>query len=236
MVAKSNVQNKISVSLKVKGGDFWVKNITLHEDCSEFDLHRDGEPVGHFALGIPGIYNVSNALLAVAAAKTAGIDNESINKALVHFQNANRRFEIKSSSDELTVIDDYAHHPRAVSLTLEAAKRIADKKNAKLVAVFQPHLYSRTAYFYKEFSESLLLADSVILTDIYAARENNEHNISSKIILDEISKHKKMDNLVLESDFENVSDLVKEITAGQPSVVITLGAGDVWKISELLCG
>ncbi len=236
VVAESDVKNKISVSLKVKGGDFWVKNITLHEDCSEFDVFRGEELVGHFALGIPGIYNVSNALLAIAAAKHAGISNDAVNKALAHFRNADRRFEIKSSSDNLTVIDDYAHHPRAVALTLEAAKRIADKKKAKLVAVFQPHLYSRTAYFYKEFSDALLAADSVILTDIYAARESNDGNISSKMIYDEIIKHKKMDNLILESDFENVSDIVKKITEGCPSVVITLGAGDVWKISELLCG
>ena len=132
-------------------------------------------------------------------------------------------------------IYDYAHHPRAITLTLEAAKKIATKNNAKLIAIFQPHLYSRTQYFYKEFSDSLLLADSVILTDIYAARETNDNNISSQLIYDEIYKQKKMDHLIFESEFNNIVHIVKKITLDQASVVITLGAGDVWKISEQVC-
>lgn len=232
VVNKSNVMKKISVSIRAQKGDFWIKNITLHEHSSEFDVYFDEQLIGHFKLGIPGIYNVSNALLGIAVAKIQGIDNLSIINALENFQNAHRRFEIKNQTKDLIVIDDYAHHPKAVSLTLEAARKIATKNNAKLIAVFQPHLYSRTQYFYKEFSESLLLADSVILTDIYAAREVNEYNISSQLIYDEIEKQKNMDYLILESEFDNISKFIKKIVSNQKSVVITLGAGDVWKISE----
>ncbi|MGL5955981.1 MAG: UDP-N-acetylmuramate--L-alanine ligase [Brevinema sp.] len=235
VVAQSCITKKISVSLQEEQGDFWIKNIILQDHFSEFDVYFDRELIGHFILGIPGIHNVSNALLAIAVAKIQGIDNLSIVKALENFQNANRRFEIKNNSEHLMVIDDYAHHPKAVLLTLEAAKKIATKKNAKLIAVFQPHLYSRTQYFYKEFSESLLLADSVILTDIYAARETNDHNISSQLIYDEISKQKTMDYLIFESKFDNICNIIKKITLNQSSVVITLGAGDVWKISEQVC-
>ncbi|MGL4677032.1 MAG: UDP-N-acetylmuramate--L-alanine ligase [Brevinema sp.] len=235
VVAQSCITNKISVSLQSEQGDFWIKNINLQDHFSEFDVYSQQEFIGHFILGIPGIHNISNALLAIAVAKTQGIDNLSIIKALENFQNANRRFEIKNDSDHLMVIDDYAHHPKAVLLTLEAAKKIATKKNAKLIAIFQPHLYSRTQYFYKEFSQSLLLADSVILTDIYAARETNDHNISSQLIYDEISKQKNMDHLIFESKFDNICTIIKKITLNQSSVVITLGAGDVWKISTQVC-
>ncbi len=235
VVQKSCVTKKISVSLKVEQGDFWIKNITLHEHTSEFDVYFDQDLIGHFVLGVPGIYNVSNALLAIAIAKVQGIDNLSIVKALKDFQNADRRFEIKNNTKNLTVIDDYAHHPRAVMLTLEAAKKIATQKKAQLIAVFQPHLYSRTEYFYKEFSESLLIADKVILTDIYAAREINTNNISSQLIYDEMSKQKNTENIIMESKFENISDMIKELASDKSSVVITLGAGDVWKISEQVC-
>ncbi len=235
VVDKSCVTKKISVSLQAEKGDFWIKNLELHDHYSEFDVYFDKELTGHFVLGIPGIYNVSNALLAIAIAKVQGVDNLSIAKALKDFQNADRRFEIKNDTKDLMVIDDYAHHPRAVMLTLEAAKKIATQKKAQLIAVFQPHLYSRTEYFYKEFSESLLIADTVILTDIYAAREINKNNISSQLIYDEISKQKNEDNLILESKFENISNIIKKITSNQSSVVITLGAGDVWKISEQVC-
>ncbi|MGL4366942.1 MAG: UDP-N-acetylmuramate--L-alanine ligase [Brevinemataceae bacterium] len=234
VVAKSNVARKVSVSITARGGDFWVENITLHPNSSEFDVYYENTLIGHFVLGTPGIHNVSNTLLAIAAAKIYGIDNASIVHALASFQNAKRRFEIKNSSEMLTIIDDYAHHPKAVQLTLEAARKIAAKHNAKLIAIFQPHLYSRTKYFYKEFSEALTLADSVILTDIYAAREINIDNISSDIICEEISKRKQMDHLLFESDFGKISDTIHQITENKASVVITLGAGDIWKISEKL--
>lgn len=235
VVQKSTINRKISVSLKVEGGDFWVENIKLHSNHSEFDVVFAGDLIGHFILGVPGIHNISNALLAITCAKIYGIDNASIIHALDNFQNASRRFEIKNSSTALTIIDDYAHHPRAVTLTLEAAKKIAHHNHAKLIAIFQPHLYSRTRYFYKEFSEALLLADSVILTDIYAAREVNKDNISSQLIYDEILKLKTMDHLIFEEELQKIPSIIKQITSNYPSVVITLGAGDIWKISEQIC-
>ena len=230
-----SISRQISVSLCPEQGDFWIENLVLHDQSSEFDVFFIEEFIGHFKLGIPGVHNVSNALLAIAVAKMQGIDNISIIHALEKFQNANRRFEIKNTSEGLTIIDDYAHHPRAIGLTLVAAKKIANSYQAKLVVVFQPHLYSRTQYFYKEFSESLLLADSLILMDIYAAREVNDNNVSSQLIYDEVIKLKTMDNLIFESEFDNISNIVKEIASRQATVVITMGAGDVWKISEQLC-
>jgi len=235
VVKKSNINRQISVSLRAEQGDFWIENITLYANHSEFDVIFAGDLIGHFTLGVPGIHNVSNALLAITCAKIHGIDNASIIHGLENFQNANRRFEIKNTSNYLTVIDDYAHHPKAVNLTLEAAKKIADDKNAKLIVIFQPHLYSRTRYFYKEFSEALLLADSVILTEIYAAREINEDNISSLLIYDEILQLKQMDHLIFERELTKIPSIIKNIISSSPSVVITLGAGDIWKVSEEIC-
>lgn len=236
VIEKSHINRRISTSIYAGQGDFWVENITLHSNSSEFDVFFDHEFIGHFNLGIPGFHNVSNALLAIATCKIGGkIDNTSIVKALTNFQNANRRFELKNETHSIMVIDDYAHHPTAIMLTLEAAKKIAIERNAKLIVIFQPHLYSRTQYFYKEFSRSLLLADSVILTDIYAARENNEHNISSQLIYDEIVKLKTMDHLILEEELNKIPLLIKNIISDQHAVVITLGAGDVWKVSEQIC-
>lgn len=234
VVKKSEVQRRLSVSTRPEGGDFWCSSMALGHSFSHFEVSSPQGKVGSFTLNIPGAHNVSNAMLAVAAAKVHGIDNESIATALSGFQNAGRRFEIKTQTPGLTVIDDYAHHPRAVALTLDTARRLAEERQAKLVAVFQPHLYSRTRYFYKEFSEALTHADSVILADIYAAREPNPDNMSSQIIYDEMLKLKKLDHLVFEKELGNIPALVKKITRDIPSVVITLGAGDIWKVSEQL--
>ncbi|MGL4563137.1 MAG: UDP-N-acetylmuramate--L-alanine ligase [Brevinema sp.] len=234
VVEKSNVDRKVSVSIKAGKTDFWVENITLHSDRSTFDVIFNGELIGHFTLGVPGIYNVSNALLAIAVAKIYGIDNDSIMTALSNFQNAHRRFQIINNSKEFTVIDDYAHHPKAVSLTLEAARTLANKNSAQLIAVFQPHLYSRTRYFYKEFAESLLGADKVILTKIYGAREINEHNISSELIYNEMINNRDPETVMIESDISQIPLMITQLSSNKNTVVITMGAGDVWKVSEQL--
>lgn len=231
-VDKSSVCRRLSVSIKPHGGDFWCSQIQMESGSSSFDVFYQNTKAGSFTLNIPGLHNISNAMLAIAAAKNYGIDNESIAYALKNFKNAGRRFEIKSQSPTLTVIDDYAHHPRAVALTLGTARRLAEERRSKLVVVFQPHLYSRTRYFYKEFSQALSYADSVILADIYAAREPNPDNMSSQIIYDEMLKLKKMDNLVFEKEINKIPDIIKNMTHNIPSIVITLGAGDIWKVSE----
>lgn len=229
---KSTIVRQVSTSLFSREADFWVENLRMESDFSSFEFMYQNGSVGGFTLNIPGIHNVSNAILAIAAAKIHGIDNEAIVRALENFKNANRRFEIKSQTEILTVIDDYAHHPKAVELTLEAARKYAQARDAKLVVVFQPHLYSRTRYFYKEFSKALTQADAVVLTDIYAARETNDFNISSQLIYDEINKLKPMEHLIFEQEFGNVCNIVKKITRDVPSVVVTLGAGDIWKVSD----
>ncbi|MEJ5285021.1 MAG: UDP-N-acetylmuramate--L-alanine ligase [Brevinematales bacterium] len=236
VVKKIKNKRKISVGIKNKKADFVAKDIVLDEFSSNFTVCRKGKIVGRFFLNIPGIHNVYNALLAIATANANGIEYEDVYRTLANFKNADRRFQIKSKSEDLTVIDDYAHHPSEILATLSAAKNLSMKKNAILIAIFQPHLYSRTELLYKEFARSLSIADKVVLTEIYAAREKNEHNITTKIVYDEIIKIKGKENVFYTESLENIPDTLKPLLLNKKNVVVTLGAGDVWKISEKLAG
>ena len=157
---------------------------------------------------------------------------ESIRKTLSNFKNADRRFQLKFDSSHLMVIDDYAHHPSEIDATLNAAKNLSERKHAQLIAVFQPHLYSRTEFLYKDFAKSLCKADRVVLTEIYAARELNVNNISSQIIFDEVVKLIGKDNVVYSKELNEVPENIKPLM-NDNNIIITLGAGDVWKVSDM---
>ncbi len=232
VVKKIKNKTKISVGIHNKKADFYAKDIELGEYSSSFTVIKKGKVLGRFFLNIPGKHNVYNALLAIATSLAHGIDYEDIYKTLANFKNADRRFQIKSKSDELTIIDDYAHHPSEILATLSAAKNLSMKKNAMLIAIFQPHLYSRTEFLYKDFAKSLSIADKVVLTEIYAAREKNDHNISTRIVYDEIVKIKGKENVFYTENLEKIPDTLKPLLLNKKNVVVTLGAGDVWKISE----
>ncbi|MGC8765975.1 MAG: UDP-N-acetylmuramate--L-alanine ligase [Brevinematia bacterium] len=233
VVRKVNNKRKISVGIKNKKADFVAKNIELNEFSSSFIVLKNGRFVGKFILNIPGLHNVYNALLAIATSLANGIELENIYRTLVNFNNAERRFQIKTRSDMLTVIDDYAHHPSEIEATLSAAKNLSTRKNALLIAIFQPHLYSRTEILCKDFAKSLSIADKIVLTDIYAAREKNEHNISGKIVYDEVVKLKGEKNVIYAQSLEHIPVSLKGFL-GSRNIVVTLGAGDVWKVSEKL--
>ncbi len=233
VVKKIKNKRKISVGIKNKKADFVARDIKLDEFLSSFTVLKKGKIIGKFLLNIPGLHNVYNALLAIAAATANGIEYENIYRTLANFKNADRRFQIKVSSDLLTVIDDYAHHPSEIEATLSAAKNLSLRKNAMLIAIFQPHLYSRTKLLYKDFARSLCIADKVVLTEIYAAREKNEYNISTRIVYDEIVKLKGEKNVIYTENLEGIPDTLKNFF-GEKNIVVTLGAGDVWKVSEKL--
>lgn len=233
VVKKIKNKKKISVGIKNKNANFVARDIELEEFSSSFTVLKNGGFIGRFILNIPGLHNVYNALLSIATALANGIELENIYRTLANFKNAERRFQIKTKTDALTVIDDYAHHPSEIEATLSAAKNLSIRKNAMLIAVFQPHLYSRTEFLCKDFAKSLCIADKVILTDIYAAREKNEHNISGKIVYDEIVRLKGEKNVIYTESLENIPTSLKKIL-GNKNIVVTLGAGDVWKVSEKL--
>lgn len=232
VVNSCELDNAISVGIRHKDADFVIENVELSAFSSDFTVARNGKTIGEFKLNVPGMHNVYNAALAVIVSYLNGISNEYIQSALMEFKNADRRFQLKLENKNLTVIDDYAHHPSEIKATLSAARKLSTSKSAKLIAVFQPHLYSRTEYFYKDFAETLSKADLVVLTEIYPAREENIHNISTQIIYDEVVKLKGEENVIYSHELNDVPKMINPLMH-ENSVLITLGAGDVWKVSEM---
>ena len=192
-------------------------------------ITKDGLHSEYF-LKVPGIHNISNALSAIAFATLEGIDTTCIKEALNNFHTPDRRFDYKGSIGGVTIIDDYAHHPTEIRATLTAAQNYPHEH---LWCVFQPHTYTRTKAFLKEFAESLSLAENIILADIYAARETDTLGISSKTLQAEIEKlGKKCYYFPSFDEIENF--LLEKCINGD--LLITMGAGDVVKIGENLIG
>jgi len=214
-----------------EGNQYSAANITFNEmACPTFDLVKDNEIAGTFTLSVTGLHNVSNALSTIAFGIESGIPMETIRKGLFSFSGTKRRFENKGSIGGVTIIDDYAHHPTEIKATLTAAKSYPA---TRIWCVFQPHTYTRTKAFLRDFAEALTLADKVVLTDIYAAREVNKLGISSKDLLKELQ--------ILGSDsyyftsFDEIENFLLE-NCINGDLLITMGAGDVVKIGEKLLG
>jgi UDP-N-acetylmuramate--alanine ligase len=206
--------------------DIRAVDITHKERSTEYTLVYKGKELGKIKLNIPGLHNVRNSLVAVTIAQEMGVDFEIIKKALESFTGVYRRFEKKYDND-IMVIDDYGHHPTEINVTLDGIRR---GWNRRLVAVFQPHLYSRTKDFYSEFGRSFLNSDIFICTDVYPAREKPIEGITGEMIADAAKKfgHK---NVFYEPDKTKVPDLLKKIYK-KGDIIITLGAGDIWKFGE----
>lgn len=193
-----------------------------------FHLMRRGRKEEVFSLGVPGLHNVYNAIAAIALADLLGIGEEITRKALLSFRGTDRRFEYKGRVQDITIIDDYAHHPTEITATLRAA---AKYPHQKLWCVFQPHTYTRTKAFLEEFAKALTLADEIVLADIYAAREKDTLGISSQTLQAEIEKLGHPCYYL--RSFEEIEEfLLKNCTKGD--LLITMGAGDVVKIGENL--
>ena len=191
-----------------------------------FDLIKHGENKGRIELSVPGIHNVSNALAAIATAELLDIDPQTIRRGLKLFTGTDRRFEYKGTFRGVTVIDDYAQHPTEIMDTLKAAVNYPHKE---LWCVFQPHTYTRTKAFFKEFAEALSHADHIVLADIYSARETDDLGISSADLAEAIQKLGK--NAVYLPSFEAIEDYLKKHCANG-DLLITMGAGDVVNIGE----
>ncbi len=197
--------------------------------CS-YDLYYKGSFIDRLYLNSIGIHNISNSLPAVAVALEVGIPVEKIKNALISFHNSKRRFEYKGSIGGVTIIDDYAHHPTEVKATLGAAKNYPHRN---LWCIFQPHTYTRTKQHLGEFAEALSLADRVVLADIYAAREKNPGDISSKDLAKELEKiGKDVHYFPCFDEIENY--LLENCINGD--LLITMGAGDIVSVGENLLG
>jgi len=206
---------------------FRAKELEFKENKSTYSLFRSEENLGKIHLNVPGEHNIMNSLGAVALGFELGLSFNSIKNGLLDYKGVRRRFDIKGSHNDVMVVDDYAHHPTEVFTTIEAAKKGWDRK---LIVVFQPHLFTRTKEFYKEFAKSLEKADFIIITSIYPSREKPIPGITSKLISDYIDKTKK-DVLFNVNDVDQAITILNEI-AKPGSMILTLGAGDIWRFSD----
>lgn len=206
--------------------DVRAVDITHKQISSEFTVKYKDKELGRIKLNIPGIHNVKNALVAVIIARELEIEFPVIKKALESFSGVYRRFEVKYNK-EILVVDDYAHHPTETSATLAGVRA---GWNRRLIAVFQPHLYSRTRDFYQEFGRSFLNSDIFICTDVYPAREAPLPGVSGELIADAAKKfgHK---NVMYVPDKQDVPSVLNQVKQDN-DIIITMGAGDIWKFGE----
>ena len=200
--------------------DFSISHISLQPTQSHARITKLGKVLGELSLTIPGNHNIENATAALAVGMNLGAPVAELLAGLNKFSGAKRRFENRGSVNGVTVIDDYGHHPTEVRVTLETAKRFA--QSGRVIAIFQPHRYSRTAMFVEEFAEVLAIADRVYLLEIYAASESPMPGVSSILIANSMDSAK----VTFEpSMIDVVSAAVNEAKSGD--LIITLGAGDV---------
>lgn len=214
-----------------ENADYYASDISYDETgCPLFTAHFKSGTSTPVHLCVPGEHNILNALASLALADRLCLPIEACAKALGNFHGTDRRFEYKGKIGGVTIIDDYAHHPTEITATLKAALKYPHNT---LWCVFQPHTYSRTKAFLKEFAQALSLADKVVLTDIYAARETDTLGISSRDLLRELQAL-NCDCYYFPSFDETENFLLQNCINGD--LLITMGAGDVLKIGENLLG
>ena len=211
--------------------DFSADNVEFDENSiGSFDFYYKGQFIDRIQLNVIGMHNVSNSLPAIGLSMQVGVPIEAIKKALLGFHNSKRRFEYKGEIGGITIIDDYAHHPTEVTATLQAAR---NRSHNTLWCVFQPHTYTRTRQHLTEFATSLSLADKIVLADIYAAREKDPGDISSKDLARELEKlGKEVHHFHSFDEIENF--LLENCINGD--LLITMGAGDIVSVGENLLG
>ena len=208
--------------------DWCGKVLSSENGRNRFSIFRKNTFFDDFTLKIPGSHNVLNALAATAVCTFIGVDKNSIKAALASFRGANRRFQIIGVKNNITVIDDYAHHPTEIRVTLRAARELYPEK--KIWCVFQPHQYSRTRHLLRGFARSFENADKVIFADIYSARDNDyEKTTMNSSRLFEETRNAGVDVQYIPQLGDIVKGLSLHVKPGD--VIITMGAGDVWKVA-----
>ena len=227
---KHSSAKTITYGITNKNTNFFAVNIVFDNDgFAEFDVYHNDEFFDRIKLSVPGMHNVLNALACISLCTEYGIDKNAIKSALLKFTGAHRRFEFKGKIKNIaSVYDDYGHHPTEIIAT---AKSLMNKKYNKSWVVFQPHTYSRTKNLLEDFAKALLNFDNIIILDIYAARETNTYNISSKDLVDKINSLGK--NAKYIPDFNKCVSYVKD-NIKENDIVMTLGAGTVTQIGPML--
>ena len=242
--------NVLTYSIHDPKADFYAKDISFDKNgfpsytlyikvkkpdtippgfLTDFVPHTHGyknEKIGNIQLSVPGNHNVQNSLASIATAVICDCDIESIKEGLLNFKGACKRYDVKGTKNNITVIDDYAHHPTEIRVTIDA---IRNTQHEKLWCVFQPHTYTRLKIFQNEFCQALQEADRIILTDIYAAREKPDPTVSTQALYTDLQNAGK--EVYCISDFAKIVSLLQAQTR-PGDVIVTLGAGDVSNIAD----
>ncbi len=195
---------------------------------SSFDFYKGKEFLGQMKLSIPGQHNVLNAVAAAAVALELGQDFHKVANALQDFPGAKRRFQVMAAKNAITIVDDYAHHPTEIRATIRAARQFHQNR---LIVVFQPHRYTRTKLLAEQFGDAFREADLVVVTDIYSAGEPPLENITGELVYQ--AAQESGCNAKYVPDLDSAEEFIKEILAPN-DLLITMGAGDVWKIGVRL--
>jgi UDP-N-acetylmuramate--alanine ligase len=201
----------------LENGQIYAEKTSVLEGEFKFDFKGSNSQINDLILPLPGFHNVENCVAAIAVANELNIESEKIKKALKEYKGVKRRFEYIIKTNNLIFIDDYAHHPEEIRALLKSARALFPEK--KITVIFQPHLFTRTRDFAEGFSETLSLADEVILLDIYPARELPINGVNSEMLMAAIGSTKKG---VLAKE-----ELIGELKKRNLEVLLTIGAGDI---------
>lgn len=230
-IAKDSKAKIVTFALDSENANFIARNIKFNKDgfpC--FDVYYNNNFYKTIKLSIPGMHNVLNALACIAVCHEYGVSKEDIKNALEKYTGAHRRFEYVGQFNQgVSVYDDYGHHPTEIMATSHA---VSQKEHRKSWVVFQPHTYSRTKLLLDDFAKALVDFDNIIITDIYAAREDNIYNISSQDLVDKLKNTYNKQALYI-SDFNDIVKYLKDHTI-KNDIVLTLGAGTVTNIGPML--
>jgi UDP-N-acetylmuramate--alanine ligase len=214
--------------------DLFAEMITESAQRVDFRLRLQGNPVGVVRLGVGGRHNAQNALLALGAGWVMGADLERRLGDLERFEGVRRRFEFRGQAGGVRVYDDYAHHPREIEATLAVAARLREEQGGRIIAVFQPHRYTRTEALAEAFGTCFAEADLAVLTDVYAAGDKPIPGVSGERIFEAVQRAGRPEALYCAALDEVAALLAPRLRAGD--VVLTLGAGDVTTLAEVILG
>lgn len=218
IIERANRSDITFIGYGLESGELTFSNLSLQPTGSFSRVIFKGKVLGEMELAVPGEHNVLNSLAVIGVALSLGLPVGEVISGLKNFTGARRRFEIRGAAKGVTIVDDYGHHPTEITATLKAARTFA--KGGRVLVIFQPHRYSRTREFIKEFQESLALADQLYLLEIYSAGENPIPGLSSKLIADGVKN-----SIFNPSMIEVANEVAKSAQSGD--LIITLGAGDV---------
>ncbi|MCK4966774.1 UDP-N-acetylmuramate--L-alanine ligase, partial [bacterium] len=221
------IKRRVSTYGTSEDAELRAESMEYKENKTTFNVFYKGDSLGAFSINSPGVHNVKNALSAISIGLELDIPVKKIRSALSNFSGVHRRFEIKANINDIIIADDYAHHPTEIKATLKAAK---NGWNRRIIAIFQPHLYSRTRDFYEMFGQSFSDSDILIVTKIYPAREQPINGVTGKLISDSTVKNGHKNAFYIPEENEIISYIKNNVKPND--IVMTIGAGSIWQLGE----